>query len=106
MSKLVQNLVPKAVALTKSHEAELFRVGSMWAHLNLTPGQMLIEYKVATATGEYPEWFTDFALDVLAGRVPIQLDVGEGLQWVIRPLSALPSCDKWRTGKVEEWSES
>ncbi len=110
-------LMPRAVLITRSHEAELFRVACLYNHKNYTIRQMCEEYKLWTSleSPEDGEWsfLNDFAIDVLANRVPVYVhvtgEVGETIHsWIIRPMTVLRRSEQWKKGSPEDsqWYDS
>lgn len=105
-------LVMLAAKKYDTRPEEIFRAACDWCHVGWHPKTYRHLYEEFTAEGEFPEFVNDFALDVLANRVPQycrypdpQTGIGVTV-WFIRPAYMLESRQLWPVGKREDYRDS
>ena len=102
------NLVALACKKASTHPSEIFRVACLHHHKNWNMLQTRNEYKEATGLDMWPDFVLDTALDILAGRILLWVDLGAelgGEVWIVKPDVHLLPSERWKKGTNFDWQE-
>lgn len=110
-----RDLIPLAIKKCHTCPAEFFRAWCEWSSQHLLPHEVHLAFKEWSVTKDDPSWsdMQDFALDILANRIPMYIDFIHPVRdlsvrfWLIRPAAMLQKKEMWpESEKPLTWEDN